>query len=401
MTSLRQPDRTRLRVAVVSPFAEAGDTYPQVAELARLLRGRFEVSWTLIGERGLFFDRLVENSLLSGDARRSFAAAGALGNDWLASRAAIRGADVVIAIDFMAFAHACAATRRPVVLWSLDYISDDETRYGRKINRAFLAAIRAGLRSNPFLITQDETRFASFARSMRLPAESLAWHSLPVALPAADVTVAATGWSGKPRVMQIGGINISRGYSDFLVERFRAHGGAFDLTFHGRVYEDMAATLESVRGEVTVSSQMVEPERVPQIVSRCSVGFIGNREGHEQFRLLKKACGQLVEYLRCGKPVISMGPNDLGPFVEAQRVGFHVGTVAEFDAALAAIHADYAGYSRRALDLFRAEYDLATYEVGLCAFLAQTAASRPGRGRQTLRVDPIGAQALPAIGEAP
>jgi glycosyltransferase involved in cell wall biosynthesis len=140
---------------------------------------------------------------------------------------------------------------------------------------------------------------------------------------------------------------------------------------------------------------------VPQIVSRCSVGFIGNREGHEQFRLLKKACGQLVEYLRCGKPVISMGPNDLGPFVEAQRVGFHVGTVAEFDAALAAIHADYAGYSRRALDLFRAEYDLATYEVGLCAFLAQTAAARPHSGQRTRRVDSAGAQALPAIGRAP
>lgn len=368
-----------MRLAVVSPFAETGDTYPPVAALARTLRRQFEVTWVPIGERGLFVDRLVEDTLLSGRARRSLAAATALGRDWLASRAAMRGEDLVVAVDFMAFAHACSGTRRPVVLWSLDYLSDDEARYGRRINRAFLGAIRAGLRRNPHVISQDAARFASFARSMRLPAESLAWHRLPVALPAVGPP-AASGWRGRPHVMQIGGINISRCGSDFLVDRFRRHVGAFDLTFHGRVHDEMRGLLASLGGAVTVSSAMVEPEQVPRIVSRCSVGFIGNRQGHEQFRLLKHACGQLVEYLRCGKPVISMGPNDLGPYLAAKGVGFGVATADEFDAALAAIHADYAAYSRRALDLFNAEYDLAAYEPGLCAFLTGTAAAGPALG---------------------
>jgi hypothetical protein len=391
----------RLRVAVVSSFPETGDTYPPVAALARGLRRKFEVTWILIGERGLFFDRLVEDTILSGHARRSLGAATALGKDWLASRAAMAGADLVVAIDFMAFAYACSGTSQPVVLWSLDYLSDDEARYGRKINRAFLGAIRAGLRRNPYVIIQDETRFHSFARSMRLPAEDLAWHCLPVALPAVDGAVAAGAWNGKPHLMQIGGINISRCHSDFLLERFREHDGGFELTLHGRVYDEILPLLAPVRDAVSVSSEMVEPDQVPAIVSRCSVGFIGNRPGHEQFRLLKKACGQLVEYLRCGKPVISMGPNDLGPYVEAQGVGFHVETAAQFDAALAAIHADYAAYSRRALALFEAEYDLVGYETGLCAFLAQIAAARPRRRERVRASATSGTHVLPAVGEAP
>jgi hypothetical protein len=361
--------------AVVSPFPDAGDTYPQVAEVALALRTRFEVRWVLISERGLFFDRLVERTLLAGDLGLSLSTGAALGRDGLACRAATRDADVVIGIDFMAFLCAASATRRPVVLWSLDYISDDEARLRRKINRLFLAAVRAGLRRNPHVVIQDEARFDSFARAMRLPRAALRRFCLPVALPAV-ADAAPRDWPGRPHVMQIGGVNICRCHSDFLVERVLASGG-FDLTFHGRVHDDMRDLLGQAAGRIDVSPAMVEPGQVPAIVARCSVGFIGNRAGHEQFRLLSKACGQLVEFLRCGKPVISMGPNDLGPYLEAKGVGVHVADAAQFDAALARIHADYAGYSRRALRLFQEEYDLAAYAPGLGDFLAETALTRP------------------------
>ena len=372
---MAEPSR-RPVCTVVSSFPDAGDTYPQIAEVARVLRARFEVRWVLISERGLFFDRLVERTILSGDLRLSLATGAALGRDWLACRAATKGADVVIGIDFGGFVCACSATRRPVALWSLDYISDDETRYTRKINQLFLAVVSGGLRRNPNVITQDEKRLESFARAMRLPQASLKSCSLPVSLPAVAVAE-PTDWRGRPHVMQIGGVNIVRCHSDFLIERFQSSGGGFDLTFHGRVHDEMRDLLDSVKGRVVISSEMVEPGEAPAIVSRCSVGFIGNREGHEQFRLLKKSCGQLVEYLRCGKPVISMGPNDLGPYIEAKGVGFHVTDAAQFDAALANIHADYAGYSRRALRLFQEEYDLAAYAQGFCDFLAETALTRP------------------------
>jgi hypothetical protein len=365
---------------VVSSFPDAGDTYPQVAEVARVLRGRFEVRWVLISERGLFFDRLVEETLLAGALGSSLRTGAALGRDWLACRAATRDADVVVAIDFMAFVCAASASRRPVALWSLDYISDDEPRYGRRINRLFLAAVRNGLRRHPNVIIQDGARLQSFARAMWLPASALSACLLPVALPAIAATEPGA-WRGRPHVMQIGGVNISRCHSDFLVERFRASGG-FDLSFHGRVYDEMGDLLQSVRGRVGVSSAMVEPGEVPAIVSRCSVGFVGNRLSHEQFRLLRNACGQMVEYLRCGKPVISMGPNDLGAHLEAEGAGFQVADAAQFDAALATIHADYAAYSRRALRLFEASYDLDAYATGLCDYLAEAALKQPLRQRR-------------------
>jgi len=83
--------------------------------------------------------------------------------------------------------------------------------------------------------------------------------------------------------------------------------------------------------------------------------------------------------------VISMGPNDLGPYLEAKRVGFHVADAAQFDAALAHIHANYPDYSRRALRLFQAEYDLTIYETGLCDFLAERALTRPLARRHARR----------------
>jgi hypothetical protein len=367
---------------VVSSFPDVGDTYPQVAEVARALRGRFDVRWVLISERGLFFDRLIEETLLAGDVGLSLRTGAALGREWLACRAATRDADVVIAIDFMAFVFAASATRRPVALWSLDYISDDEPRYGRRVNRLLLAAVRRGLRRHPNVIIQDEARLLSFARAMRRAPGSLHSWYLPVALPALATAQAAPNWAGRPRLMQIGGVNISRCHSDFLVERFLASGGGFDLSFHGRVYDEMRALLDSASGRIEVSPAMVAPDELPAIVSRCSIGFIGNRQSHEQFRLLRRACGQLVEFLRCGKPVISMGPNDLGPHLEAEGVGFQVADAAQFDAALARIHADYAAYSRRALRLFETSYDLAAYAPGLCDYLAETALTRPLKPRR-------------------
>jgi glycosyltransferase involved in cell wall biosynthesis len=360
------------RLTVVSSFPETGDTYPQVAAVAAALRGAFAVTWVTISERGLFLDGLVEGTLLSGKPRAALGAAWRLARDRRRVRRAMTGADIVLAIDFMAFALAASQSRTPVALWSLDYISDDEARFGRKINRLWLSMIRRGLARHPRVAIQDEARLASFARSMRRPSRELACHLLPVALPAAGGEAAA-GWPGKPHVMQIGGIGVARAYSDVLLDRFLATDGGFDLTFHGRVFDDIRPALRRAQGRVTVSAEMVEPGAVPAIVGRCSVGFIGNRFDHEQFRLLKRACGQLVEYLRRGKPVICMGPNDLGPFVETAGVGVAIERPDQFDAALARIHADYAGYSRRALALFEAEYDLALYTPGFCAWLDEIA----------------------------
>src|SRR5262245_3918933 len=139
-----------LKVSVVSPFREEGDTYPQVAHLAKWLRQHATVNWVTIAERGFRLDRLLDNTFLGlrnrfpltnssclpkGSVRGTCRAAMQTAADWWAVRHATAQCDLVLVIDFMALALAAAASSKPIVLWSHDFISEDEERHRRKANR--------------------------------------------------------------------------------------------------------------------------------------------------------------------------------------------------------------------------------------------------------------------------
>jgi ABC-type Fe3+/spermidine/putrescine transport system ATPase subunit len=81
-----------LKVAVVSPFGEQVDTYPQVAHFAKWLRERGTINWVTISERGMRLDRLADNTFL-GLLNRRFASAthpslprGSVRGTWRAAR---------------------------------------------------------------------------------------------------------------------------------------------------------------------------------------------------------------------------------------------------------------------------------------------------------------------------
>jgi len=359
-------------VGVISPFPPGGDTYPQVAYFAEWLGKQVSVQWITISERGFRVDRLLDQTLFACAGRTFLRRSAKIAKDYRAIKTLSRNCDVLIAIDFMALVLADAASSKPVVFWSLDFISSDEARYLRKVNQKWLSVVRRALLRRSSIVIQDPDRLRAFAASLKLASDDLKPFYLPVSLPPAlpefDEAFPRQ-WVGKPRVMQIGGLSAWRSRTDFLLEQYRACPDQFDLYLHGSVDSDVAEQLARLNPQPQVSETMVACDRIPEIVRRCSIGYLGYSPSDEQFVLLKNASGQLVEFLRCGKPIVSVGANNLALFIEETGVGFAVKNPQEFSAAIKAIHAQYPNFSQRARVLFEKQYNFDNYSAQLLRYI--------------------------------
>jgi len=383
-----------LKVAVISPFPEEGDTYPQVAYLAKWLRGHASVSWVTIEERGYRLDRLLDDTFLGflnrfspsallapanslsiprGSLRGTGRSARQLAADWRSVKQAVVQCDLVLAIDFMALVLGAAASSKPLVLWSHDFISFDEERYRRRINHWWLSAVRQALvRKKRRVIVQDADRCELLEASLGLEIGSLCPFYLPVSLPPVTSHVGvdcAGAWEGKPRVMQIGGLSEWRSRTDFLLEQHKLGHGRFELLLHGRVQQDVARQLESLNPKPILDESWLACDRIPEVVGQCSVGFVGYTPTDRSFFLLKNASGQLVEFLRCGKPVLSMGTNNIAELLESEGAGCGVSNSTDFFGALDRIHADYRRFSYNAKVLYDRHYNFERYSTSLLGFL--------------------------------
>jgi hypothetical protein len=386
-----------LKVAVISPFPDEGDTYPQVAHFGKWLRAHVTVNWVTIAERGFRLDRLADNTILGflkrfslsalfpsdtspspprGSVRGAWWTAKQIAADWRAVKQVVAQCDVVLAIDFMALVLAAAASPKPVVLWSLDFISEDEERHRRKVNQLWMLAVRRALCRQKRVIVQDADRCHALEASLDLEIGSLNPFYLPVSLPpiASHRGLECTAaWEGKPRVMQIGGLNAWRSGTNFLLEQYKLGHNRFELLLHGRMESDIAFQLESLNPKPILDQSWVAANQIPDVVSQCSVGFVGYIPTDKQFFLIKNASGQLVEFLRCGKPVLSMGTNNLAEFLEREGAGYGVRNSTDFFGAMNKIHDDYPSYSRNAKNIYEKQYNFERYTTNLHDYLRKAA----------------------------
>ena len=362
---------------MISPFPDEGDTYPHVAYFAKWLKCKASVRWVRIAERGFRVDQLLESTLLAGDVRLSVRTGTQVRTDWSAVRKAARECDMLIAVDFMALVLAHLVSSKPVIFWSLDFISRDEARYARKINQLWLALVRRALLRHKKVIVQDADRLLALAGSLGIDSGQLQPFYLPVSLPPVRVNEAfpVKSWSGKPRVMQIGGLNAWRSHTDFLLEQYRIGHNRFELLLHGIIGSDIAPQIEMLKPKPSLSEGLVACESIPEVVRQCSAGFLGYRPSDEQFFQIKNASGQLVEFLRCGKPVLSMGANNLVGFLEREGVGCAVSNSTEFFGAVEKIHADYPRFSQNAHNLYEKYYNFDKYSGNMLDYLERVANS--------------------------
>jgi glycosyltransferase involved in cell wall biosynthesis len=170
-------------------------------------------------------------------------------------------------------------------------------------------------------------------------------------------------------IMQIGGLNSWRSHTDFLLNQYRIGHDKFELMLHGVFDHEILSMISLLPQKPTMSKLAVPFDKISPIVDQCSIGFVGYKPLDEQFRLIKNASGQLVEFLRCGKPVLIMGGNNLGELLERKQAGCIVSNSDQFFSALKEIREHYHEFSKNASLLFYEMYDLNKYEKSLYAFL--------------------------------
>lgn len=274
---------------------------------------------------------------------------------------------VVLAVDNFAYVVASLLFDN-VILWSHDFLTDDVDRSRSRIQRLLKQSLASALRRNGAIVIQDHDRLRLFQQTYLEGGAIPDVFLLPVSL---APVVGQTGGSvaDKPVLMQIGGINAWRSCSDRLLEHFQHHGHAYRLAFNGFLDAEMRQAIEAAGETPIVQPGPVPPDQVHLAVASCDIGFIAYNADNLNFFHVARASGQLVEFLRCGKPVIVLGRSTLADVAARERFGVCIDGFEELDLALRTILADYQGFSTRALAAFSSTYNLDAHMPGLVAWL--------------------------------
>jgi glycosyltransferase involved in cell wall biosynthesis len=344
-------------------------TYPHLKQVTQYLLSRGG-EYVLFRERGYFLDE----SLQPGFSLRAWVNACyalftlCVDTARLLVKRVHGDFDIVVAVDNFAYLVA-ARLFRNVVLWSHDFVSDDQPRSKAWIHRLIRRWVLASLDGNPALIIQDPVRLGVFCKRYRPggPA-SLDTFFLPVSLLPSPGKMQCPP-RARPVLLQIGGINSHRSMSDLLLEHYQLHPQVYELVFHGYIDKEMVRRIQAAEFMPWASALAMPPDDVHKAVAKCDIGLIAYVANDLNFFHIAKASGQLVEYLRCGRPVIVMGNTDLKDLVERERIGVAMEGVEQLVDAIQAVMADYEAMSANANRLYAAEYDLSNFLEPLAKWL--------------------------------
>ncbi len=271
-------------------------------------------------------------------------------------RAALASADIVIAVNYFAWlvCSSYAPANARVVYWSLDIFTNRIHLYGSPVR--FICHVVGGrrLRQRPFVIIQDEDRLHLLKRSHFLGEQTLEVFFLPVSLPAMRYPLLERPPHQPPVVMQIGGVGEFRRTSELIRCYESQSRPTFQLLLQGyhfsRVHEPEVAGY--------LRAPLVPPDEVWKVVADCDIGFVGYKVIDENHYRLKNASGQLVEFLRLGKPVVVLGDCDLRELVQKEGVGRHLASIDELPGAVETIIRSYGVFSLRARQYFARRMNL-------------------------------------------
>lgn len=343
--------------------------YPHLRQVADYLRAA-GADYCYFRERGYFLGEASPGPLLH-RLRRSLSTLLSFSIDSLRLLAHRRRRyDAVIAVDNVAYL--VAARLFPVVvLWSHDFLTVDELRSQVPLQRLIRRLVTASLLHHRRLIIQDDPRQQLFLETYLGASAVPEFRTffLPVSLREVAKGEAASAPANPPRLMQIGGINAWRSRSDALLDHYQQHAGGYRLCFHGFLDPTMMARLAAAPVQPDVSARPIPPDEVHRVVERCDIGFVAYNAANLNFFHVARASGQLAEFLRCGKPVITLGQSSLGQLLETERLGRHIADINALQPAIDSILADYSGYAARCRAVYLETYDLGRYLPELLEWL--------------------------------
>ncbi len=343
-----------LLIGFLSPLSD--DIYPPLRSFIDEVSTHAELEYFHFRERGFFIDSV---AAAPHDPRAYRYAARALFTSFVDTLALHRSPDAydaVIAIDQYVYAAAAVALKQPnLVLWSHDFVARDHRLFDNSVFRVTRRLAVRGLRRHARIIIQDRDRLGVLADSYGIDVASLDAFFMPVFLSSTEALPGKLPDDGRLVLMQCGGIGAYR-LSDRLLHHYQSHADEYELRFHGYLMPDMRAQLDECRVHPAVSWKTVTPAELPQLIDQCDAGFVGYETGDLNHRYMANCSGQMLEFLRMGKPVIVSGSASLGAFVEAQGIGASVADMSLLSSALRRVAQDYTAYSRRALECFKKRF---------------------------------------------
>lgn len=350
-----------MRLLLVGFEPASNIQYPHLRQVADFLRAQ-GADYCLFRERGYFLGEPATGSPMR-RLRRQLSTLLGFGNDCLRLLLQARHKyDAVVAVDNVAYLVAARLFPR-VVLWSHDFLTTDEPRSRAPVQALIRRSVASALQRNHRLIIQDQDRLRLFRETYLEEADgsSVRAFLLPVSLMDVPQPPVRIEPSMPPRLMQIGGINSQRSRSDWLLDHYQRHSADYRLFLHGFISPEITAQLATAKVIPEVSARLTSADEVHRIVGQCDLGFIAYVPGNLNFFYVARASGQLAEFFRCGKPVITIGESSLGLLLETQRLGRRISTMDELLPAIDSILADYSGYSRRCRATYLESYELGRY----------------------------------------
>ena len=360
----------RLLLVAFQPLGSM--SYPHLEQVATHLLGQ-GAAYRLFRERGYFLgEPLPRRRALRALAQRLLGWASVLVDTVGLVMARLRSRpDLVVAVDGFAFAVASMLFPR-VVLWSCDFVTPDEPRSRSAVQRLQASVLRRGLLRHRALVIQDQERLALFARTYLREGElgNLRVFLLPVSVRGPGVPPRPLRPGALPVLLQIGGISAARSRSDLLLEDYQRHHGEYDLALHGFFDRDMSARIAAAQVLPWVSAVPLAARDVGRAVSKCDIGVVSYNADNDNFFHIARASGQLAEFTRCGKPVISLGRSNLQRVLPEEGFGLAIDGIDELLPALRELQARYAEFSAKASEAFRRCYDLDRHLPGLDRWLS-------------------------------
>ena len=278
---------------------------------------------------------------------------------------------ILVCIDNYIYAICSLIAPSRTVLWSLDFVGPDNNQSKSFIQKVIRLQTGAALLNNGALIIQDEERKADLLMSLAINSSSkIKTFYLPVSLQEVDYQGFPKTFANKrPLLLQHGGINSYRSASDQLIANYNRNFSMYDLYLHGYISSEITCMLNSIDRVPFLSSIALRPSQIPKLVMKCDIGVIFYNVKDLNFRSMANASNQLVEFLRCGKPVISFGNQSLAARMDELQVGVSIDNIDELGSAIIKIMHNYEYYSQNAIKSFASNYDISKYSKKLLRFL--------------------------------
>ena len=362
---------------LVSPFPNDQDLYPHVKYLIDELSYYYEIDYLHCFVRGIEDDvKFITTQLQKKPFKVSsykpfiYTVRNAI---QIYKKCHYKTFDAILCIDNFTYILTSLILKQKPILWSHDFNGYDEESYNSAIFKSIYRLTRKFLSTNGKLVIQDQERLNFFLKTIKYENQPKNVFFLPISLPPVKSSQKSFAIeSNIPTVMQIGYIADWRS-SDQLIKLYQEEFEKFNLFFHGFILDEILEQINKAQILPLTCSLRVLPDKMPQLIQLCDIGFISYFADLNHF-YIKNASGQLVEFIRCGKPIIVHGNNDLQPYVEKNNIGVSIKTFDEFMPAVHRIMKNYSEYSYNCISIFNEFYDIKRYIGKLFLFLNE---SRP------------------------